>query len=384
MRQVAYPAALGCGYLLGTGGSQAMAAEWSITPSYSSSFDYDSNRRLLRDSKGTESGVLSADLRFKRALEDGDIFIEPRYALRRFSDKTLGNGDDRSLAGGFDWNLERSILNFNASIWDQSTLLTEQLQTGIITGNTHRLTKQAATNLTWSQTELRQLVAQLSYQDVSYSGQASNLLVGYRYPSGSVGERFNVLERGSITFSAFGSSLLSSTRGNSSREYGLQTEVLYDFSERTQFDASIGESSRQLAGQNGHGTDAAVSLTHTSERTKSALNYTRSLVPYGIGFLVERQQFTLSETGHLTERLDATVSLLRVENNQLAVLLGLDRRSYDSAAVNLNWFAGETWSVGMQVSAIRTQAPGTASGTVNDWHGSFSLVWSPRPLARSW
>jgi hypothetical protein len=382
---MAYPAALGCGCLLGTGGSQVMAAEWSVTPTYSASFDYDSDRRLARDEKGSESGVLTADLRFKRALEDGDIFIEPRYALRRYSDSALGNGDDRSVAAGFDWSLERSIVNFNASIWDQSTLLTEQLETGIISGNTHRLTKQAGGTSIWAHTERRQLIAQLSYQDVSYSGEASNVLVGYRYPSGSLGERFNVLEQGSITFSAFGSSLLTSTRGNSSHEYGLQTEIIYAFSERTQFDGSIGESVRQLAGQNGHGTDAAISLTHASELTKSALNYTRSLVPYGTGFLVERQQFTVSETRHLTPYLDASVSLFRSENNQLAVLLGLDRRSYDGASLNFNWLAGETWSLGLQVSGLRTQPPGTApSGTMTEWRSSVAVIWNPRPLARSW
>jgi hypothetical protein len=370
--------------VLGAGSSEIFAAEWSVTPVYSSSVDYDSNRRLLSNGKGSDSGVVVADLRFKRALEDGDIFIEPRYALRRFTDSSLGNGDDRSLFVGIDWNDERLTVNLNGSVWDQSTLLTEVLQTGIISGNTHRLTKQGGSNWTWGETERLQLIGQLSYQDVSYSGQDRNLLVGYRYPSGSIGERFSFLERGSVTFSAFGSSLLSNSAGNSSHEYGLQAEVIYSFSERTRFDASLGESSRVLAGQSGHGTDASASLSHDSDRSTVAASYTRSLVPYGTGFLVQREQFMLSETRHLTPYLDANVSLQRVQNNQLAVLLALDRRSYDSATVGLTWFAGETWSVGTQLAALRTQPPGLAGGTVNEWRSSVSLLWNPRPRASSW
>ncbi len=70
MRQIAYPAALGS-CVLGGGATPLWAAEWSISPNYSASVDYDSNRRLLVDGgKGTDASVLSIDVKFKRALED--------------------------------------------------------------------------------------------------------------------------------------------------------------------------------------------------------------------------------------------------------------------------------------------------------------------------
>jgi hypothetical protein len=254
MKQLAYPAALGCGCFLGTFRSPVQAAEWSIAPLYSASLDYDSNRRLQFDAKDSAAAVLTADLRFKRALEDADIYIEPRYSLRRYSDSSLGNGDDRSIYGGLDWSAERLTLGLTASYWDQSTLLTELLETGIVSGDTHRRLAQAGSNVTWGQTERWQLIAQLNYMDVSYYGQSSALLPGYKYSSGSVGERLLFTERSSFTVSAFGSALASSRRGNSNHEAGLQAEFIHAFSEQTSVDAAVGESYRVLTGSSSLGT----------------------------------------------------------------------------------------------------------------------------------
>jgi len=383
MKQFAYPAAVSCGCLLGHG-APAWGAEWTLTPLFSSSVDYDSNRRLELDQSGSEAAVVTADLSFRRVVEDGDIYIEPRYAFRRFTDRTLGNGDDRSLYAGFDWLRERSTLNVTASVWDQSTLLTELLETGIISGNTHRRLAHASTNWTWIQSERRQLITQFGYDDVKYYGQGESLLPGYRYPSGSIGERFNFSERGSVTFSLFGSELLSDSPGNSSHEYGVQAELIYSFTERIHLDGSIGQSSRLLAGTSSHGTDTAITLTRDLERGILSVGFTRNLVPYGVGFLVEREQLNATISHSLTATLDVSLALLRIRNNEIAVLLGIDRRSYDSVTANLSWHLRPAWSLNAQVAAIQSQQPGILDQTVHQWHTAVTLIWAPLPRQRSW
>jgi hypothetical protein len=359
------------------------AAQWTITPAYSSSVDYDSNRRLQRQGSGSEAGVLAVDMRFDRALENFDFSLEPHYAFRRYSDSSLGNGDDRSIFGAINWNREKSTLNVTASYLDQSTLVTELLETGIVTGDTHRRLAQAAASWNWNQTERRTLVTQLSDMDVSYYGQSTALLPGYRYPSGSLGERFAFSERGSFTLSAYGSILQSDTRGNSSHTEGVQGEVIYTFSELTNLDASVGESSRNLAGASSYGTDASVSLTHAMLLGKASLGYTRSLVPYGFGFLVERQQFTAAVTRSFTETVASTLSFMRIQNNETAVLLRIDRRSYDSVSLSLNWRPTPTLSVGGEIDGIRTQLPDLAGEPVKGWRSSITVTWSPLPWSRS-
>jgi hypothetical protein len=383
MRQIAYPAALGS-CVLGVGVSPVRAAEWSITPSYSSSVDYDSNRRLVAEGKGSGASVLAVDLKFKRALEDVEFSLEPRYAWRRFTDASLGNGDDRTVNAGINWVGERSTLNLTASYWDQSTLVTELLETGLVSGDTHRRQGQAGANWSWNQTERRALIAQLSYSDVNYYGQNASLLPGYRYPSGSLGERFFFSERGSVTLGAFGSMLESDTPGNSSHEVGIQAEVIYVFSEKTRLDTSIGESSRVLSGGSSHGTNASVSLNHSLFLGSICLGYTRSLVPYGIGFLVERQQLTATFVRPLTPFLESNLSFVRVQNNETAVLLRLDRRNYNSLSAGLSWHPAETWTVGARIEGVRTQLVSLAGQTVTGWRSSMTVTWSPFPKSRSW
>jgi hypothetical protein len=361
------------------------AAEWSFTPNYSASVDYDTNRRLNLDNKSSEATVLTIDWTFKQALETSDFYIEPRYALRRYDDRTLGNGDDRSLFAGFDLRRERSSLNLTASIWDQSTLLTEVLETGILTGDTHRRQVQTGINWMWYQAEHRQFISQLSFADVKYFGAGRSQLPGYRYPLGTAGERFVFSDKGSFTVSAYGSALSSQTRGNSSHEAGLQAEVIYAFSELTSLDASVGESSRVLAGGHSRGTNASVVLKHSYSLGSWSLNYSRSLAPYGTGFLVERQQASLNAVRGLAPYLDLTASLTQVRNSRQAVLLGVDRRSYIGGSAGLNWHPAETWSVGAQVSALQTQSPGQSNTrTLHQWRGSVTVTWTPRATVRSW
>jgi hypothetical protein len=384
MRQIAYPATLGS-CVLGAGVAPPVrAAEWSLTPVYSSSVDYDTNRSLQADKKRSAATILLVDLKLKYALEDFNFTVEPHYMWRRFDKSSFGNGDDRGVSTAMNWTGERSVVGLTASYLDQSTLVTEILETGLVNGDTHRRATEAGATWNWFQTERRSLVAQFSYPDVSYYGLSRSLLPGYRYPSASVGEQLAFNERGSITVSVFGSRLLSSTEGNSSHEVGLQAETSYLLSEKTKVDVSLGKSRRVLTGDSSTGTVASVSVDHSLSQGKVTLAYKRSLVPYGFGFLFEQQQFSAAVSRSLTPYLDCNLALQRTQNNDTAVLLHLDRRNYNSASVGLTWHPEETWSVGTQLEGAHTQTPDIESRSVSRWRGMVSITWSPFPKSRSW
>ena len=383
MRQIAYPAALG-GCVFGAGASPSWGAEWSIAPRYSSSVDYDSNRRLEADGSGSSATVLLVDLQLKRALEDISFTLEPNYTWRRFTRSSLGNGDDRNITAGSSWVREHSSLNLNASYSDQSTLVTEVLETGIINGDTHRRATQTGASWIYDQTERRAVVAQLNYLDVSYYGKSAPQLPGYRYPSGSLGEQFAFSERGTFTLSAFSSRLQSDTQGNSSHEEGLQIEIAYNVSERTKVDASLGESRRVLTSKRSLGTDASVKLDHAMERGTLSFAYKRSLVPYGFGFLFEQQVYSATVNYPLTAYLDTNLSFYRTQADETAVLLHVDRHNYNALAGSVRWHPAETWSLGAEISGIRTQTPDVAAIAVKSWRTAVTLTWSPYPKSRSW
>jgi hypothetical protein len=380
-----YSTAVGCSCLLGAGHAPLRAAEWSVQPSFSWAADYDSNRVLSTTSQSSDEGTLSGDLKLRRTLESTDISLEPRITLRRFTDTSYGDGDDRTLNAGFSRTWEQTQLNLTAFAADQSTLTTELLETGLVSGNTHRRTYQGGAVWSWSQTERRQTFLQLNYSDVSYQGQFSNFLPGYKYPVASLGERFTLSDRSTFTVSAFGDALSTSVRNGNSHEAGIQLELVHSFSERTSVDASVGESQRSLTGTRSYGTNASVSLTHNLVRGNVGLSYTRSLVPYGTGYLVQRQLITASGMRPITPYLNADVSFSRVQNPNSVVILRVDRRSYDSGVIGLNWRTSDTWTLRTEVGASRTQPFGSTSSSesVHEWRAALTMTWTPLPSARS-
>jgi hypothetical protein len=383
MKQLGISAVLG-GYGLATLPAGVRAAEWSVTPLLSASSDYDTNRQLRTDSTGSGAGYLTIDLKFRRELEDLQLNLEPTYTVRRFTDSRYGNGDDRTVTAGLIWTGERSLLNLGASYLDQSTLTSEVFQTGILFANTFRRDTELSAAWTWGQTERRSLVSQFNYSDVSYYGTFAEFLPGYKYYSGSAGERYAFNERGSFTVSAYGDILSSTTPGNSSREYGLQGELNYQLTERSTVDIAAGESRRELNNSGSYGTTASIKYDRSFDRDKLTAQYLRSLVPYGTGFLVERQQYSGIWTHSFTEYWDSSLTYTYVKNNDIAVLLRLDRRTYSDLNVSLNYHPFETWIISVRGDYIGSQLADAAGEHVKEWRGGLSVSWLPHPIKRSW
>lgn len=391
---MAYPTAIGCGCLLGAGGmSHLLAAEWSLQPILSMEGDYDSDRNLSPGTGGSEAATLYTDLRLQRALESSQILVEPKFNLRRYSASVWGPGTDRSLNASYIWTGERMKVSLAAFIGNQTTLTTEPSETGIIDGSTRRRTTQANGEWDWSQNERRLAFVQASYTGTAYSGPVlvQLELPGYHYSSAALGERFLLSDQWTFAVSAFGDVLTSARQGNSSHEEGGQVEFNYRYSERTTFDAAVGQSKRSLSGQSGTGTNASVNITRTLERGSAALAYVRSLVPYGFGYLVQREQFTASLVRPLAPVLDMNFAVLRIRNDAAAVRLGLDRPSYLNTQIGLNWKIGESWSL-QPVAGTSWSRPitppalaqtGFREPTVFEWRAGLTLVWQPLPAAQS-
>jgi hypothetical protein len=375
-----------------------------MQPLFSWSSDFDDNRSLLPGTQGSEEAVLSADVKLQRALEDLQLSLEPHVDVRRYSNSIYGPGNDRSLAAALSWLGERTQLTLNASVADQNTLGTELLETGIIDVNTRRALKTVNGELDLSKTEQHLFFTQLSYLGSSYSGNqlAEEQLPGYRYGSAASGERFILTEHYTLSVSAFGDLLHSERAGDSSHEVGLQAEISYKHSELTSFDLQVGESKRSLAGatyyviypgqtvvtqlhvpgSSGAGTNVAVSATHNFEVTSVSFNYNRSLVPYGNGLLVERQQATASAKRTLNEYVDMDLTVLRTQNSDSTVRAGLDRRFYQSAVAGLNWKLGETWTLRSE-AGTSWSPPLNSDITVHEWRAALTMTWKPNPTSMS-
>ena len=95
--------------------SHVHAAEWSVQPIFSVQTDYDSNRNYSLQPEASEEAVLYGDLKLQRAIENTQIFLEPRFDFRRYSSSTWGPGNDRSLNAGISWSGDRKSTRLNSS-----------------------------------------------------------------------------------------------------------------------------------------------------------------------------------------------------------------------------------------------------------------------------
>jgi hypothetical protein len=101
-------------------------------------------------------------------------------------------------------------------------------------------------------------------------------------------------------------------------------------------------------------------------------------VPYGNGFLVERQQLTAAVTRSLTPTLDADLSAIRIDNNNSTVRLELDRRFYDNLGGGLTWKVSENWSLRSEATTSWSP-PINYPHTVHEWRTALTMTWRPLP-----
>jgi hypothetical protein len=99
-------------------------------------------------------------------------------------------------------------------------------------------------------------------------------------------------------------------------------------------------------------------------------------VPYGTGFLVQRQQVTATARRSLSPYLDADLGITRIENNDSTVRLRLDRRFYDNLNAGLNWKLSESWTLRSE-GATSWAPPIGSEHTVHEWRVALTMTWKP-------
>ena len=365
--------------LAGLRSPSAHAAEWTLAPVISAAIDDDSNRYFTLPARASQSLMLSGTGQFQRMTDTTQLTLTPLLRWQRFDNDFYSPNFDRAILAAFDWTQELWKLDLTGSYSDLSTLTTEVETTGLISSTVHQRAQQVGLSWSYSQTERRALVVSVAYAEAGYYGTQAgllDLLQGYRQPSASVGERFNLDETSSLTPSNFTDQVITHIPQEDSHETGAQIDYAHAFSERTRLDVSVGASSRSLEGVQSTGTVANVQFSHGYERGSLTAAYTRGLVPYGTGLLVQQQRASLTGSYALTEYLTTTAAFVRTQNDA-APLAGLGARVYNNVTVGLDWKPLIEWTVHAETGATRTETVGLNPQPVNEWRVLLSLQWSP-------
>src|SRR5580700_1339280 len=139
--------AIGIGCVVGAA-RVAIGAEWSIAPTFSLTFDDDSNRRLTTEPQASQSALLYTSWLFQHSTDNTQLSLSPWLSWQFFRGDLYTSDDNANLSGVFDWSTERGRLDTSAAVSNESTLFTELTETGILSSDTHRRLAQGTVSWT--------------------------------------------------------------------------------------------------------------------------------------------------------------------------------------------------------------------------------------------
>jgi hypothetical protein len=364
---------------------EATAGELSFAPTINFGADDDSDRYLVPGGLASQSETVQFSAELKGSTAATDFTISPDLRYQRFEPGAFSDVFERNIGIVDAWNLERGKVTLTGQAGDYSTLTTEPTESGILNSRLHQRINEGGLSYAYDQTERLTLALTGSYLDISYYGAPDsallNLLSGYRYPSGSITEQYRLTETATLSANVTYSEVQSKLQNFNSRTAGGDLEYRNSFSDTLSFAAAIGESEDRSVTIE-HINTGSLSLTKSFESGSVVVSYVRSLTPLGTSALVQRQVFSLSGTKSLSDQLDATLTLSRVQNAQVNAepQFAPQVQTYNSGALIFSWRFAEFWHLNAELDSTRTQAIYETRYTVQEWRAGLTLAWTPRAL----
>jgi hypothetical protein len=360
----------------------AVAAEWSLAPTVNWVMDHDSNRRLSADGSEGQGAFLQFDALMQRATARTSLGLRPQIELQRYSNDSASDSDNQRLLAFGSWRDERTQIDAYAQYADESTLVTELTETGIIDGDTQRELMSAGADWSRQISANHQLSARVAYQDIGYRGDDVSLLSGYRYASAALTERARLSPRTAVSLSIFSSRLRPGSFGESSREAGLSIAMDREISSRLASRVSVGYSERATAAGDDSGYVGELELTRRGVLGDWRLFATRSMSPSGRGLLVLRTSAGLAFERALSARWGVSVDAQGVRNEDVGENISGERYSYSGITTGLEWQGSRTWRLGFE-TGFNVAQDRSGSESHQGWRAAVRFVWTPRRFSIS-
>jgi len=364
----------------------AAAAEWSVQPTVQWYFDHDSNRLLAPiNVEANDAAWLTIDAVFKRATETGEIDAHPEVQIQRFSSGSALDSNNGSLQLSAMNKGEIFSYNASAGYSDNSTLVSELANSGIIDASARQEAATGSVGVTDQFTELQRASVQATYADVKYPNGEPVGLIGYRDPGISTTYSYALSPQTTLSAIASGSRVTAPDLGFASRDAGARLAWAYILTPTTNVSASAGITRTRIASEEVSGSVWAMQGTHNSELALWSFSFTRDIVPSGLGLLIRRDELDLSVLRNIAARLDATLSVLAAHNSDLLTSFTSDNRRYLTGSAGFNWHASSQWVLSFTVQASEARVPTQIERLqlATGWQTVLSLQWTPLAWRKS-
>jgi hypothetical protein len=335
-------------------GADAWAGELSYQPNVRYQSMYNDNRRLrVANEESLIGHVLRVGTNLRYRTESTEINVDPLLRFERWwGDETLDT-DDQELELSATRTGERYQLRFNAAVVRDTTLSTdfESIDSAQVSNRRRRETLSAAPTAAYQLNPRTVLTANANTQKTYFPKSGSTSLVGFNFCSATLGARYSLTER--LTLSPNG--LVSRFRApdvNASTDtvgIGLGAEYQHSPTLFASLSGSVRTSKLESRSLTKPLRDASytalVSVNKRYGRGDITASVTRSSSPTSSGFLIQRQSLSLEWEHRFWEHLIGTLDASYDEDTSLGQLSTSEDQRHARISAQLRFLVTREWAL---------------------------------------
>ena len=353
--------------------SPSEAAEWSMEPSVDLRTEYNDNINFTSAPHPSVWGViLSPDVKFSGTTEAFNVTGGLRFNFNRYFGEQGLDTNDHILILRSSYKGERDVLGFNVESVEDSTLVSELSDTGVVLARDQR--HRLSANPSWSRslTERTTFTASYTYTDVNYANNVATGLIDYRDQTATVGLSYRPGERDLATLTGYYDRYETSPGMFRANTYGI--EVGYDraFSETLHGSLAVGTRTTRgtsttqalvcdgpiLAGicfgnvttiqsvtkTNSTGYIFAANVDKQWETAKLSGSLSRAISPSGVGTLVQTDHLGVTWTRQWSPTVSSSVAAGMYRSQYGQNVTG-NNNNYYAIEPGVSWRLTEWWTL---------------------------------------
>ncbi len=357
---------VGGGIAIAAAASSAGAADWSVNPKLTGSFEYNDNTRMSEiptEQVEVEGAAVDAAVELRADGQTGFFRAYPRARATFFPGDETEETQSWWLQTDGQHIGEKSQLDIRADYSSIETLgpylpLSDpggpigQPDPGEGTGGHEEALNRedrliVAPTLQYSFTERQGLEVGAGYVDVSFDQQIDADREDFSYIYGNLGYVYRLSPTKSITFSVEGSEF--------ENEDGLKTnaqEASFRWTNKTSeqalfyFRLGASRAEDDVTGDWDEGFSGGVGVDWAFEVSKVSFEITSDIDPNAAGRLVQRDQLRLAYEYRLSEALTAKTVVRYLQDEGTGDADEFETRKYANATVGLDWRFARQWTLG--------------------------------------
>ncbi|MBI5316180.1 MAG: outer membrane beta-barrel protein [Nitrospirae bacterium] len=372
--------------------SLVWAAEWTVLPSIGVTGMYNDNLLMTTQPHDATYGFwVSPAAELTGKTENLRVSSQAKVSFASYYGGDPFNFTNYFLPLSVRYQTEKDLLAFTGGYIRDNTLLGELLDTGLVVRFTQR--NQWTANPTWTRKITEKLSSQAGFRfnDTSYEDASNTGLRDYQLYGGSGGLLYQVTEKDQLQLSGtyMNFHTINSPTPVRSSIPGVNLALTHAFTETLTGTVYGGPSFVSSTANTASGNVTAhntvwlfgANITKKFEQTSVQLEVGRSIVPSGVGLLVQVDRAGMTVSHNLTEALTASFNGFANKTSAISSQASAQfpEQHFLSATPAITWKFAEWWKVELSYSYRYREVDGVAgisTGTATSNSTMFTLSYN--------